>query len=87
MSKQPKQPPGDNVLGSVSSYVDRIEKLAEEKDSLAADIRSIYAEAKTAGLDPKPLRILIARRRRDAAQMAELERIVALYEGAMRKNQ
>ena len=79
-----KQPPGDNVLRFVNSYVERIEKLAEEKDSLAADIRSIYAEAETAGLDPKPLRILIARRRKDAAEMKELERVVALYEEAMK---
>ncbi len=46
------------------SFVERIERLEEEKASTAADIREVYFEAKGAGLDIKVLRQVVRRRRK-----------------------
>ncbi len=46
------------------SFVERIERLEEEKASTAADIRELYSEAKGAGLDIKILRQVVRRRRK-----------------------
>ena len=78
-------PPGDNVLGAVRGYVERIERVSEEKDGLAKDIRDIYGEAKTKGLDVPALRALVKRRKIDQEKQAELERLVNLYEEALAK--
>ncbi len=52
------------------SMVDRIVRLLEEKDELAADVRDIYQEAKSAGYNVKAIRIAVSREREDAEQAA-----------------
>jgi uncharacterized protein (UPF0335 family) len=73
-----------NVLGSVASYVDRVERLEEEKKALAADIKDVY-EAKAGGLDAGVLRVMVAKRRKDPDTVNELETKLALYEEAYKK--
>lgn len=65
------------------SFVDRIERLSEEKDSLAAECRDIYAEAKGAAYDAKALRKLIALRRVELEQRREQSELLQLYMHAM----
>ena len=77
--------PGDNVLGALKGYIDRIERLSEEKAALGTDIKDIYQEAKVRGLDVAAMRALVARRKKDKEKQAELERLVALYEEALIK--
>jgi uncharacterized protein (UPF0335 family) len=57
----------------LKSYVDRIERLAEEKASIAEDIRSVYGEAKDKGVDVKALRAAIKRKAEDAEKLAAHE--------------
>jgi uncharacterized protein (UPF0335 family) len=57
----------------LKSYVDRIERLAEEKAGIAEDIRSVYGEAKDKGVDVKALRAVIKRRAQDAEKLAAHE--------------
>ena len=45
--------------GQLKSFVERIEKLEEEKKALAEDVREVYAEAKGAGFDTKALRTVV----------------------------
>jgi uncharacterized protein (UPF0335 family) len=78
---------GDNVLGSIGSYVERIERLEDEKKALVGDIKDVYAEAKGHGVKPKGLRGLVARRKIDKDQQAELTQLIDLYEEAMAKSQ
>jgi uncharacterized protein (UPF0335 family) len=82
-----KEPIGDNVLGTVGSYVIRIERLEEEKKDLTQDIKDVYAEAKSHRLEPKGIRGLVARRKVDKDKQAELDQLVNLYEEAMAKSQ
>lgn len=75
----PKADIGSNSGAILKSFVERIERLAEEKDAIAGDIREVYAEAKGNGFDTKALRAVIKRRKADAAELAEHEALVDTY--------
>lgn len=61
------------------AFVERIEKLEEEKRAVADDIKDVYAEAKGAGFDVKILRKIVALRRMDRNERREEEEILDLY--------
>ncbi len=65
------------------SLVERIENLENERRDLAAAVKDIYTEAKSAGYDTKVLRALIAERRKDAADVAEHEALLDTYRRAL----
>lgn len=67
----------------LKSIVSRVERLMDERDGLAADIRDIYAEAKGHGYVPKILRKVIQRRRMDPDRRAEEDSFQELYEAAL----
>ncbi len=53
--------------GQIKSFVERIERWADDRDGLAQDIRDVYKEAKDSGLDVKVLRRVIRERAKDQA--------------------
>lgn len=57
----------------LNTFIDRIERLEEEKRNIQADIRQIYAEAKGAGFSAKGIREIVKLRRLDPATRAEEE--------------
>ena len=63
----------------LKSFVERIERLEEEKAALAGDIREVYAEAKSVGFDTKVLRQVIRLRKQDLNERQEQEAILATY--------
>lgn len=63
----------------LKAFVDRIERLEEEKAALASDIRDVYAEAKAMGFDVKTLRTIIRLRKQDEHEREEQEAILATY--------
>ena len=65
------------------SYVERIERLEEEKAALAADIREVYAEAKGNGLDTKVMRQVVRLRKMDSSDREEQEELLDLYKRAL----
>ena len=65
------------------SFVDRIERLEEEKMALAADIREVYSEAKGAGFDVRVMRQLIRLRKLDKDDRTKMEEILSVYERAL----
>lgn len=67
----------------LKAFVERIERLEEEKAGLAGDIREVYAEAKGNGFDTRVLRKIIALRKRDYAERQEEEAILELYMQAL----
>ena len=70
----------DPVAGDqLKSIVQRIERLEEEKKTIADDIKEVYAEAKGNGYDVKVLRKVIALRKRDHDERKEEEAILDLY--------
>ena len=65
------------------SFVERIERLEEEKTALGADISDVYSEAKGAGFDTKVLRQIIRLRKMDQADRREQEEILDVYKRAL----
>ena len=67
----------------LKQFVARIERLEEEKASLMADIKEVYAEAKSFGYDTKVLRKVISLRKQDRNEREEQEALLELYLGAV----
>ncbi len=65
------------------SYVERIERLEEEKAALAGDIRDLFAQAKSSGFDTKALRKVIKLRKQEASERQSEEAILATYMHAL----
>lgn len=63
----------EKTPGQLGTFIDRIERLEEEKKELNADIREIYSEAKGQGFDTKVMRQVIKLRKMDPADRAETE--------------
>ncbi len=61
------------------AFVERIERLEEEKKTIADDVRDVYAEAKATGFDVKALRSIVKLRKEDADERKEHEAILATY--------
>jgi uncharacterized protein (UPF0335 family) len=67
----------------LKSFIERIERLEEEKRVLGEDIKEVYAEAKGMGFEPKIMRQLIKIRRMDKDEHDEQESLLDLYKRAL----
>ena len=67
----------------LKSFVERIERLEAEKETLSGDLREVYAEAKGTGFDTKVLRQVIRLRKLDAAARQEMDALLDLYKRAL----
>lgn len=67
----------------LASFLDRIERLEEEKKGLAEDVKEIYAEAKGTGFDVKTMRKILKLRKMEADRRREEEELVELYKAAI----
>lgn len=73
-----------NVTGAqILAFIQRVERMEEEKKAIADDIKEIYTEAKGNGFDTKILRLIVRRRKQDAAERAEQEALLDTYEHAI----
>lgn len=64
-------------------FIERIERLEEEKASIAEDIRDVFAEAKGRGYDAKTMRQIIKIRKMDKNERDEQESLLELYKAAL----
>ena len=78
-----KSKPSDDVGGvsaaQLKQFVERIERLEEEKKTLQEDIKEVYAEAKGRGFDAKIMRKIVALRKKDADERDEEEAVLDVY--------
>lgn len=65
--------------GQLRSYIERIERLEEEKTNISADIREVFAEAKLNGYDTKIMRNVIKLRKIDPNERDEQEMLLDTY--------
>jgi uncharacterized protein (UPF0335 family) len=65
------------------SFIERIERLEEEKKALADDIKEVYSEAKGTGFDTKVMRQVIRLRKMESADRQEQEAMLDLYLSAL----
>lgn len=71
------------AAGQLRAFIERIERLEEEKQSLADDIKDVYAEMKGTGFDTKAVRTIVRLRKKDQAERQEEEAILDLYKAAL----
>lgn len=69
----------DVAQDQLRSFVERIERLEEEKKTINDDIKDVYAEAKGNGFDTKVLRRVVQLRKQDANERSEFNAILDLY--------
>ncbi len=69
--------------GHLLAFIERIEKLEEEKRAIADDIKDVYSEAKGTGFDPRIMRKIVSLRRQDKSKRQEEEEILGLYLSAL----
>jgi uncharacterized protein (UPF0335 family) len=67
----------------LKSFIDRIERLEEERAALSADIKEVYSEAKGTGFDTKIMRQIVRLRKLDKADYQEQEALLEMYKRAM----
>lgn len=71
------------AAGQLRAFVERIERLEEEKKTISDDIKEVYAELKGTGFEPKAVRTIIRLRKQDQNERAEAEAILDLYMAAL----
>lgn len=75
--------PAQFAKDQLKAFVERIERLEEDKKSIAGDIKDVYAEAKSNGYDVKALRHIVALRKLDVDERREQQAIVDTYLAAL----
>ncbi len=74
----------DNVGAErLASFIERLERLDEEKRVIAEDMKDVLTEAKSAGYNPAILRSILKMRREDAQKRREREEILDVYLSAL----
>ena len=73
----------DVAKDQLKSFVERIERLEEEKAALTGDVREVYSELKSYGLDPKIVRQIVRLRKMDRADYQEQEALLDVYKAAL----
>lgn len=65
------------------NYIERVERLEEEKKTISDDIKDVYGEAKADGYDPKAMRAIVKMRKEDPDKRAEREAVLDTYLAAL----
>lgn len=81
---QEKAETGGEISGNrLKSFIERIERLEEEKKALGEDIRDVYAEAKSTGFEPKIMRKIVSLRKANIEKRREEQELLDLYMAAI----
>ena len=76
--------PSDNVSAEqLRQFIERVERLEEEKRGFADDIKDVYAEAKSTGFDPKTMKHVIRLRRLEKHRRDEADALLETYRNAL----
>ena len=74
---------GGIAADKLRAFVERIERLEDEKAALAADIKEVYSEAKGSGFDIKIIRKVVSLRKLDQSERQEQEELLDIYRRAL----
>jgi len=74
------------AVGQLRAFIERIERLEEEKKTISDDIKDVYAELKGSGFDSKAVRTIIRLRKQEDHERQEEEAIIQLYKDALGMN-
>lgn len=71
------------AAGQLRAFIERIERLEDERKTIAEDIKEVFSEAKGTGFDTKAIRTIIKLRKKDQSERQEEEAILDLYKSAL----
>ena len=71
------------AVAQLRAFIERIERLEEEKKTISDDIKQIYSEAKNSGFDTKAMRTIIRLRKKKDGERQEEEAMIDLYKDAL----
>ena len=71
------------AVGQLRAFIERVERLEEEKGTISDDIKEVFAELKGSGFDTKAVRAIIRARKKEAHERQEEEAIIQLYMDAL----
>lgn len=74
---------GGIAADALRQFIERIERLEEEKQTLQADIKDVYAQSKSQGFDTKIIRQIIRMRKLEDQEREEIEQLIDLYKAAI----
>ena len=70
-------------VGQLRAFIERIERLEEEKSTISEDIKEVFAELKGSGFDTPAVRAIIRARKKEAHERQEEEAMIQLYMDAL----
>ncbi|AGF75029.1 hypothetical protein BAnh1_11610 [Bartonella australis AUST/NH1] len=73
-------------VNQLRAFIERIERLEEEKKTISDDIRDVYTELKGSGFDGKAVRNIVRLRKKEDHERIEEEAIIQLYKNALGMN-
>ncbi|AQX28478.1 MULTISPECIES: DUF2312 domain-containing protein [unclassified Bartonella] len=73
-------------VNQLRSFIERIERLEEEKKTISDDIKDVYTELKSSGFDSKAVRSIIRLRKKEDHKRIEEEAVIQLYKNALGMN-
>lgn len=71
------------AVAQLRAFIERIERLEEEKKTISDDIKEVYSEAKNSGFDTKAMRTIIRLRQKEDGERQEEEAMIDLYKDAL----
>ena len=71
------------AVAQLRAFIERIERLEEEKKTISDDIKEVYSEAKNSGFDTKAMRTIIRLRQKEDRERQEEEAMIDLYKDAL----
>ena len=74
---------GNQTPEMLRQFIERVERLAEEKSGILSDIRDVYSEAKGYGFDPKIMRQVVKMRAMDKQDLDEHDQLIETYRSAL----
>ncbi len=74
---------GGVAAGQLRAFIERIERLEEEKKGIADDIRDVYSEAKSNGYDTKTMRAIVRLRKMETHARQEADALMETYRSAL----
>ena len=74
---------GGIAADRLKSFIERIERLEEEKAAIAGDVKEVYSEAKSSGFDAKIMRQIVRLRKMEPQERTEQEQLLDVYKQAI----
>ncbi|WP_411269243.1 DUF2312 domain-containing protein [Sphingobium sp. SCG-1] len=82
-TKSSSESTGNVAADQLRLFIERVERLEEEKRGIADDIKDVYGEAKSTGYDTKVMKEIVKRRRMEGHALREFEGLLETYQCAL----